>query len=338
MMAHGNNNEVANQLANNVRLREAAFDNSPAPQIVVGHDGCLVMANQHARALFGINIRDLGRPLKDLEVSYRPAELRSRIEQAYAEHRMIQLRDVEWKFAEGEKRYLDVQITPLTSSTGNLVGVTVTFTDVTHNKELQGELERSRTELATAYEEVQSTNEELETTNEELQSTNEELETLNEELQSTNEELETMNEELQSTNEELETTNEEMRQRTDALNMSNDFLESVLTSVQVGVVVLDKNLRIQAWNRKSEDLWGVREGEVQGQNFLALDIGLPVERLKQPVRACLGGDDGIQEVTVTAMNRRGKTINCRVSCTPLVSQSDGIRGVILLTEDHDAQA
>src|SRR5262249_46265995 len=161
-----------------------------------------------------------------------------------------------------------------------------------------------------------STNEELETTNEELQSTNEELETLNEELQSTNEELETMNEELQSTNEELETTNEEMRQRTDALNMSNDFLESILTSVQVGVVVLGKNRRIRAGNRGSEDLWGLREDEVQGQNLLGLDIGLPVEKLKQPVRGCLAGQNDFQETTLGATNRRGKSIECRVTCTP----------------------
>lgn len=334
LLAHVNND--TNQVANHVRMREAAFDNSAVPQLVVDHDGCLILANQPARSFFGINVRDIGRPLKDLEVSYRPAELRSRIEQAFAEHRLVTLTDVEWKFDETDKRYLDVQIMPLTSAVGTIVGVTVTFNDVTRNKMLQTELEQSKVALATAYEEVQSTNEELETTNEELQSTNEELETLNEELQSTNEELETMNEELQSTNEELETTNEEMRQRTDALNLSNDFLESILGGVEVGVMVVDPNLRIQAWNKKSEDLWGLREDEVHGKNLLNLDIGLPVERLKQPVRDCLAGENEVKEVTISATNRRGRSIQCRVMCTPLSSQTDGIRGAILLVEDNEA--
>lgn len=338
MMANANNAEVTNQLANNVCLREAAFDNSAVPQIVIDHDGCLLMANQQARTLFDINIRELGRPLKDLEVSYRPVELRSRIEQAYAEHRLITLKDVEWKFDEKDKRFLDVQIMPLTSSVGNLVGVTVTFTDITRNRELQQELEHNKIQLATAYEEVQSTNEELETTNEELQSTNEELETLNEELQSTNEELETMNEELQSTNEELETTNEEMGRRTESLYHSNDFLESVLRSVQVGVIVVDRSLRIQAWNQKSEDLWGLREDEVRGQHFLNLDIGLKLERLKKPVRACLAGEDQVKDEMLMAVNRRGKSIECRVTCTPLLSQPDGICGVILMVDDKDARS
>ena len=76
---------------------------------------------------------------------------------------------------------------------------------------------------------------------------NEELETTNEELQSTNEELETMNEELQSTNEELETMNDELRERTDeTLNGANAFLESVLASIQQGVVVVDRDAARQS--------------------------------------------------------------------------------------------
>jgi two-component system, chemotaxis family, CheB/CheR fusion protein len=336
LLVMGNpNNQNIDQVANNIRLREAAFDNSAAPQIIVDSDGFLAMANQQARMLFGINIKDLSRPFKDLEISYRPVELRSRIEQAFAEHRLISLKEVEWNIAEGQKRFLDLQIMPLTSSTGRLVGVSVSFIDVTRDKELQEEVRSSKAELATAYEEVQSTNEELETTNEELQSTNEELETLNEELQSTNEELETMNEELQSTNEELETTNEEMRGRTEALNHTNDFLESILTSVRFGVMVVDRNFRVQSWNYKSEDLWGLRASEVNGQNFLNLDIGLSVDQLKQTVRECLAGEKEVQELTLSATNRRGKQIDCRITCTPLQSRADGIRGAILLVEDRD---
>ena len=332
------NNDAPDHVATNVRLRESAFDTSVVPQLVVDTDGNLIMANQQARAMFGINVRDITRPFKDLEVSYRPVELRSRIEQAFAEQRLVTLKEVEWSIAENEKRYLDLQIMPLTSTAGNPVGVSIVFNDVTRYKELEEEVRVSKQELATAYEEVQSTNEELETTNEELQSTNEELETLNEELQSTNEELETMNEELQSTNEELETTNEEMRGRTEALNLSNDFLESVLTSVRVGVMVVDRNFRVQAWNHKSEDLWGLRTAEVQGQNFLNLDIGLKVDQLKQAVRDCLAGDQEFQEVRLEAINRRGKQIECKITCTPLVSSSDGIRGAILLVEDKDPLA
>ncbi len=187
--------------------------------------------------------------------------------------------------------------------------------------------------METAYEELQSTNEELETTNEELQSANEELETTNEELQSTNEELETMNEELHSTNEELETLNEELHERSTAVNTANDFLASILASLRGGVMVVNQNLLIQAWSAKAEDLWGLRANEVQGKHFLNLDIGLPVEQLRSPIRDCLNSELEYQEVLLEAINRRGKAIFCKVTCTPLVNPSHQIRGVILLMEE-----
>ena len=198
-------------------------------------------------------------------------------------------------------------------------------------------MEHANQELETAYEELQSTNEELETTNEELQSTVEELETTNEELQSTNEELETMNEELQSTNEELQTVNEELRQRGEELNTVNAFLESILTSLRGGVAVVDADLKILVWNDHAEDLWGLRPDEVVGRHLLGLDLGLPVERLKQPIRECLSGDRHFIEVELEATNRRGRVIRCRVTCSPLLGAHRTVRGAIVMMEDLDAQ-
>ncbi|PWU19624.1 MAG: chemotaxis protein CheR, partial [Candidatus Rokuibacteriota bacterium] len=185
----------------------------------------------------------------------------------------------------------------------------------------------------TAYEELQSSNEELETTNEELQSTVEELETTNEELQSTNEEHETMNEELQATNEELQTINEQLRGRTDELNDANGLLETILGSLGVGAVVVDRNLNILIWNRKSEDLWGLRVDETRGRSILNLEIGLPVAKLADSMRACLNGSSGARELSVEAVDRRGRSMQCHVTLTPLMRGGE-IRGAIALMEDR----
>ena len=140
--------------------------------------------------------KDVGRPVQDVDLSYRPLELRSLLDEVREKRKVISQKDVPWTPQGGEPRALDVQLAPLTSHAGEFVGVVVSFADITPQRALQSELEQARRELETAYEELQSTVEELETTNEELQSANEELETMNEELQSTNEELETMNDEL----------------------------------------------------------------------------------------------------------------------------------------------
>jgi two-component system CheB/CheR fusion protein len=315
------------------RVWAGALEASPVAQMVVDRAGHLTLVNDRARALFGIRGGEAGHLLRDLQVSYRPVELRSLIEKAEAERRPVTVKDVEWQAHLAETRWLDLHIAPLMSSAGAIVGTLISFTDVTAHHRVLRELEESQQELETAYEELQSTNEELETTNEELQSTVEELETTNEELQSTNEELETMNEELQSTNEELQTMNDELRLRGDELNSANAFLESVLTGLEGGVAVLDRELRVLAWNGNAEELWGLRKEEVSGKHLLNLDIGLPVEHLRPALRNCLNDGGERSMLTLDAVNRRGKAIRCEITCTPLRGPDDEVRGAILLMED-----
>jgi two-component system CheB/CheR fusion protein len=330
-LAQAGDVEVAGLPSQQVRLREAAFDAGAVAQVVVALNGELVLANGRARALGNVTPRDLGRPLQDLELSYRPVEIRSLIERAYVERRTVALAGVERRLPDGSVQFLDVRVTPLAENGDPVLGASITFEDVTHRQQLQADLQRSTQELETTNEELQSTNEELETTNEELQSTNEELETTNEELQSTNEELETMNEELHSTNEELETMNTELLQRTQESDTATAFLQSILTGLRVGVAVVNPQLAVLAWNRRAEDLWGLRADETRGKPLPDLDIGLPVGRL--PLAGVLDGSASHHEETLDATTRRGKTIRCRVTCTPFLGPEGKRAGVVLLMEE-----
>ncbi|MEU4557782.1 CheR family methyltransferase [Actinoplanes sp. NPDC023936] len=302
-------------------LRGEVFAASPLAQLALTPDGTVALSNRQLESLFGVSSRDIGRPFRDLELSYRPVELRRFIEQAQIERRPVRVRDVDYRRG-ADSVHLEVEIIPLSGADGSLLGVDVIFHDVTASRRLQDDLEAANQQLEAAYEELQSTNEELETTNEELQSTVEELETTNEELQSTNEELETMNEELQSTNDELQTINDQLRISTGQLDEANVFLEAVLTSLQAGVAVVDPDLRVRMWNRRAEDLWGLRSGEVIGQHFLNLDIGLPIDQLRPLLRGALGPGGSSAETKLEAVNRRGRPITVRVACTPL-SRRDG---------------
>jgi two-component system CheB/CheR fusion protein len=102
--------------------------------------------------------------------------------------------------------------------------------------------------------------------------------------------------------------------------------------------VLDTELRVEVWNEKVFDLWGVREDEVRGMHFMMLDIGLPVQALAKPIRACLSGESESETLTVEAINRRGKTIGCDVTCTPMRrANGDEVRGVIVWMEESSAR-
>ncbi|MEM8719863.1 MAG: chemotaxis protein CheB [Cyanobacteria bacterium P01_G01_bin.39] len=97
--------------------------------------------------------------------------------------------------------------------------------------ELEDELQQTR-------ENLQAVIEELETTNEEQQATNEELTASNEELQSTNEEL-------HSVNEELYTVNAEYQSKIGELTELNNDIDNLLRSTDIGVVFLDRELKIR---------------------------------------------------------------------------------------------
>ena len=311
-----------------------AFTISPVAQLVIDRDLTVVFGNGQLRELFGVGDVDIGRPLQDLELSYRPIELRSLIEQAATSSEPIGGEAVTWRTRDGDERQLEVQIAALHTD-GHQTGTSIAFIDVTRHARVAAELDASKNELETAYEDLRSTVEELETTNEELLSTNEELETTNEELQSTNEELETMNEELQSSNEELETMNEELRIRTTELNDVNVLVDSMLETLGMGVAVLDQELRVTIWNEHAKRLWGLDAWDVRGQHFLNLDIGLPVDSLRDALRACISGGSDSEELRVKARDRTGRDIVCRVLITPLKAGREHVNGLIVLMQSVD---
>src|SRR5262245_18476892 len=325
------------QLEIQEHILESALDAAPAAMIVVDSTGTLALANKGAQDLFALVPSDCGRPLQDLEISYRPLELRSLIEEAYQTGRTVHVSDVEKPVRDGDPHYLDCEVTPLRDAQGARVGVSVSFVDHTQRSALRQELERAREDLEHSNEELQSANEELETTNEELQSTNEELETTNEELQSGNEELETMNEELQSTNEELRTINDQLQMRTQQLHANETYLSSILDGIRAAVVVVDRQFRILSWVEEMHELWGLRADEVEGRSLFDLDIGLPVAQLRAAVEGCLRGDAQAPSLELDAVNRRGAAIRCVVTCRPL-RQGDDVTGAIVMVQRIEGDA
>ena len=313
-------------------LRESAFRAGPVAQIVVTGEDTVAMINQQAETIFGLSARDIGRLLRDLEVSYRPVELRAYLEQAKVERRPARIPDVKWQRPGADTVWFEIHINPLVDAENGLLGVSVVFFDVTTTRALVDKVVQTNRQVETAYEELQSTNEELETTNEELQSTVEELETTNEELQSTNEELETINEECQSTNDELQAINETLRERSLELDDAKKFLDSLINSVQLGMVVVDREMRVVVWNRGCEDLWGLRAEETTGTSLTGLDIGLPMETLRPLIGSAFVDPDSLGETLVDAVNRRGRPARVRVTCTAFRSSEGVVSGALLLME------
>jgi two-component system, chemotaxis family, CheB/CheR fusion protein len=315
------------------RLLEAVINEAAAAYLVVDEAGLVSLANVAARHLLSVGEADIGRPFQDLPISYRPLELRGPIDEAMRERRVIRLEHQEYHQSQAEVIRLTIEIRPLFRPDGGAYAALLSFTNTTQIYAIQRELEAAQENLEQTIEELQSANEELETTNEELQSTNEELETTNEELQSTNEELETINEEARSSNEEMESANEELRIQAQQAVSYKGYLESVLRSMNIGVVVIDENHIIQSWNRWSENAWGLRAEEVVGASFEALDIGLPVHLLRDSLMAVQSKREPAAEKALEGVDRRGRPILCRVRVAPLFSEETEAAGMVIAFED-----
>lgn len=129
-------------------------------------------------------------------------------------------------------------------------------------REMEDDLHRTRDQLRTTIEQY-------ETSLEELKASNEELQAINEELRSASEELETSKEELQSVNEELNTLNHELELKVEEISRANSDLQNLMTSTDIGVLFLDRALKIKRFTPRA----------LQQFNIIPSDVGRPLEHL-----------------------------------------------------------
>ena len=123
--------------------------------------------------------------------------------------------------------------------------------------------------------------------------------------------------------------NDELRDRTDETLQTNSFLASILWSIDQGIVVVDRQLRVSTWSHGATELWGLREDEVAGEHFLNLDFGLDVAQLRDPIRNVLAGQ-AQPPVQLEAHNRRGQAIVCEICFAQFRTHLDDVQGVILV--------
>jgi len=184
-------------------------------------------------------------------------------------------------------------------------------------RELEDDLRRTRDQLRTTVEQY-------ETSVEELKASNEELQAINEELRSATEELETSKEELQSVNEELTTLNHELNLKVDELSHANSDLQNLMTSTEIGVVFLDRELNIKRFTPRAQDLF----------NVIPSDLGRPLAHLTHHLRELPELPELARSVlqTLHVVEREVQTHDGRrylARVLPYRSIEDRIEGVVL---------
>ncbi|MBS0418614.1 MAG: PAS domain-containing protein [Proteobacteria bacterium] len=162
---------------------------------------------------------------------------------------------------------------------------------------------RTYEEIRRLRSELQNTIEAYEATSEELKAANEEATSVNEELQSANEELKTSKEELQAVNEGITTVNAQLQEKILQLEATTNDLANVLSSTNLAVLFLDRELRVRRFTPRVTDLL----------RLIGADIGRPVtdialkfsdEKLLDDSRAVLNDHSPSERVVVSHNGRR----------------------------------
>jgi two-component system CheB/CheR fusion protein len=184
--------------------------------------------------------------------------------------------------------------------------------------------------------ELESTRQYLQATIEELEASNEELKSTNEEMQSANEELESSREELQSLNEELVILNSENEQQIVRLTEVNNDLTNVLTRIDVGIIFLDRHLRIRRFNPAATRISNLIEGDI-GRPIGHIVSNLRYDHLIQEAQTVL---DSLVLRETEVQSQDGRWYFMRIR--PYLTVDNVIEGVMLtfsdITEQKEVQA
>jgi two-component system CheB/CheR fusion protein len=191
-----------------------------------------------------------------------------------------------------ERRQIKMSVLPIFSRREDMTHMLITFNEISDEPAKRGEdfaeneidlnadsraqIESLEIDLRHTKENLQATIEELETSNEELHATNEELVASSEEMQSTNEEL-------HSVNEELYTVNAEYQRKIGELTEMTDDMNHLLTSTDVGVLFLDRDLSIRKFTPRIARSFNIIEQDV-GRPFSNFTHNIQHESLLKDIK------------------------------------------------------
>jgi two-component system CheB/CheR fusion protein len=219
-------------------------------------------------------------------------------------------RDVRVEWEEERAFFVDVCADPLNEEETLLV-----FLDAGVARNGDGDTDVDvQAEGASQDERIKQIEDELDETRSRLRTTVEELETSNEELKSSNEEMMSMNEELQSANEELATVNEELKNKVDQLARTNADLQNFIESTQVPTIFLDRKMRIRSFTPATRSLFRFQDQD-RGRLFSDVvsrtdqrrleELGRQVLETGEPVEEELSLDDGNERYVLRVLPYRG---------------------------------
>jgi two-component system, NtrC family, sensor kinase len=124
--------------------------------------------------------------------------------------------------------------------------------------------------------------------------------------------------------------------KADELDRMREFSENILESLNDGLAVVDRDDRIVRWNRRLEELYGVRHEDAVGRRLQQIvDEGF-FEILRSGRRESPDGA-ALYRVPLTTRHTPSRRVLVNVATTPLRDMAGAIAGTIVVVEDISAR-
>src|SRR6056297_241407 len=131
--------------------------------------------------------------------------------------------------------------------------------------------------------------------------------------------------------EELKSKTLSLERQTSLLNYHKEFTTSILESLDVAIIVLDREDKIREWNRRAETVFKHRKEEVLGLSFDNIEHGF--EDLENVAERVYETKDTIV-LTEYEMTVKGDVVFFDIKFTPLrYTDSERIEGIIIMFDD-----
>jgi hypothetical protein len=109
-------------------------------------------------------------------------------------------------------------------------------------------------------------------------------------------------------------------------------LVRILEDLQIATGIVDRDLRVVAWNRLARERWGPAMLPVPAATMARLDTRLSPGELLEPVNACLHGRSSRERRHVHARDPSGHEVTASAVCLPLRSDGGQIAGVLVVID------
>jgi PAS domain S-box-containing protein len=258
-----------------------------------------------------------------------PGPLRSALQKAKESGAPVRAEGLHLKF-DRRIRELNLEVLPITS--GSERGFLVIFEPALPGPKTVGTRPSRRVAKesdAQRQQELQSTRVHLESVMEQQRTDNEALQSANEALQSSNEELQGLNAELNTIQEELQTSNDQLARSKEEVLRANSDLQNLLSSIQMPIIMVDHDLRIQRFTPMAKLLFNIVDADI-GRPCTDLALTMDLPELPALLRLVMDtGGSAEQEV----QDREGRWHSLQVR--PYKTRRNTIEGAVIAMVDID---